>query len=325
MPRQYVTGESVEDSLAFLRDRLLPEALERPFTTGQALGLAGGLVSGQEADSHPAAICALETALLDLAGRAQGRPLSAWLGGQARASLTYSGVLPLTSLAALERLLGVVAALGLNEVKVKAGREDDLERVGLARRVLGPEARLRVDANGAWGVDEALAKAESLARLGVESIEQPVPAADLEGLLEVARRAAPLVIADESLCTLAQARHLAASGARVGFNLRLSKCGGFARTLEILRLARGAGLPCQLGCQVGELGLLSAAGRHFASACPDLLHLEGSLAGFYLERDLVERDLTFGPGGLAPALSGAGLGVEVDESRLHGCQVFSLP
>jgi muconate cycloisomerase len=168
--------------------------------------------------------------------------------------------------------------------------------------------RLRVDANGAWGVEEALERIAGLAGLGVESVEQPVPAtgddAGLADLLEVARHAGPLVIADESLCTPAQGRALAESGVRVGFNLRLSKCGGFARTLELLRAARAAGLPAQLGCQVGELGVLSAAGRHFAAACPDLLHLEGSLTSFYLERDVISSDITFGRGGLAPALPG---------------------
>jgi muconate cycloisomerase len=331
VPRSYVTGESLEDSLACLRGRLLPAVLGTELDPATVLGLPARLFPDQEINACPAAVCALETALLDLAGQELALPLSALLGGQARSSLRYSGVLPLFPRPMLERMLELVATLGLAEVKVKVGQTDDLERMSLIRQRLGPAVRLRVDANGAWGVDQAVASITALAALGVESVEQPVAASDpndpagLEGLLEVARRVEPLVIADESLCTPAQARALAASGVRVGFNLRLSKCGGPGRTLELLGLARRAGLPAQLGCQVGELGILSAAGRHFAAACPDMIHLEGSLTSFYLERDVVSADLTFGPGGWAPALTGPGLGVETLTARLSDCQVFSLP
>lgn len=325
VPRVYVTGESLEDSLAFLRARLLPAVLGAEWDPAEALGLPGRLFTEAEIDAAPSAACALETALLDLAGQELGRPLSGLLGGAARSSLRYSGVLPLFPRPMLERMLEVVAGLGLNEVKVKVGLDDDLERVALIRRRLGPDTRLRVDANGAWGVDEALRNIEALTALGVESVEQPVPAGDQAGLLAVARRVAPLVIADESLCTPAQGRALADSGVRLGFNLRLSKCGGFERTLTLLRLARRAGLPAQLGCQVGELGVLSAAGRHFAAACADLIHLEGSLTGFYLDRDLTDAGLTFGRGGLAPALTRPGLGIGAITADLSDCRVFSLP
>jgi muconate cycloisomerase len=331
VPRAYVTGESLEDSLAFLRSRLLPAVLGVELSPAEALGLPTRLFPEAEIDAAPAAACALETALLDLAGQELGQPVSALLGGAKLSSLRYSGVLPLSPLPLLERMLEVVAGLGLTEVKVKVGLADDLERVDLIRRRLGPEVRLRVDANGAWGVDEALERIEALAALGVESVEQPVPAggdqtglAGQAALLEVARRAGPLVIADESLCTLAQGRALAESGVRVGFNLRLSKCGGFERTLALLRLARASGLPAQLGCQVGELGVLSAAGRHFAAACPDLIHLEGSLTSYYLDRDLIDADITFGRGGLAPALTRPGLGVRAAAANLGDCQVISL-
>jgi muconate cycloisomerase len=79
-----------------------------------------------------------------------------------------------------------------------------------------------------------------------------------------------------------------------------------------------------LGCQVGELGVLSAAGRHFASIHPELLYLEGSLTRFFLPQDVIAQDLTFGPGGQAPPLSGPGLGVRVQEESLRATQIFSL-
>ena len=70
-----------------------------------------------------------------------------------------------------------------------------------------------------------------------------------------------------------------------------------------------AGLKCMLGCQVGELGMLSALGRHFASVHPELVYLEGSLTRFFLDRDLIAQDLTFGPRrGHGPVLDRPGPG-----------------
>jgi muconate cycloisomerase len=72
------------------------------------------------------------------------------------------------------------------------------------------------------------------------------------------------------------------------------------------------------------LGVLSAAGRHLAARLPELVHLEGSLTRFYLDRDVIREDLTFGPGGKAPCLEGPGLGVRVMEDSLSESLVFML-
>jgi L-alanine-DL-glutamate epimerase-like enolase superfamily enzyme len=89
-------------------------------------------------------------------------------------------------------------------------------------------------------------------------------------------------------------------------------------------MAAQEGQACMLGCQVGELGLLSALGRHFASVHKELIYLEGCLTRFFMDRDLIRQNITFGPGGQAEPLDGAGLGVEVDPAALNGSLVFSL-
>jgi L-alanine-DL-glutamate epimerase-like enolase superfamily enzyme len=110
-----------------------------------------------------------------------------------------------------------------------------------------------------------------------------------------------------------------------GFNLRLSKNGGPARTLDIFNMAQKAGFVCQLGCQVGELGILSAAGRHFASTRPELIHLEGSLTRFFLAKDIIDENLSPLLFGEAPPLTGPGLSVTIRESVLADCHLFTLP
>ncbi len=77
-------------------------------------------------------------------------------------------------------------------------------------------------------------------------------------------------------------------------------------------MAHRAGLGYQLGCQVGETGILSAAGRHFASSVGDIRYLEGSYDRFLVKERLTQEDLTFGYGGHAKALQEPGLGIHID-------------
>jgi muconate cycloisomerase len=100
------------------------------------------------------------------------------------------------------------------------------------------------------------------------------------------------------------------------FNVRLSKCGGFLASLRLVQYAKLHGLGCQLGCQVGETAILSAAGRHFASSVGGLRYVEGSYDRFLVREALGKKDLTFRRGGWAEALPGGGLGIDIDPSAL---------
>lgn len=324
VPRAYVTGEEVGPSLQALRQELAPALMGREAAPQEALGLLESLAGPELLDRFPAAACALETALLDLAGQESGRPLSALLDGDAPGPVTYSAVVPLLEPEPLAWVLSRIKTLGLKQIKIKVDQQVSVERVAQVRAALGPDAHLRVDANGSWQAAEAVELIQAMAPYGVEAVEQPVTKQDLEGLAQVTAQVEPLVLADESLCTLAQAQKLIQRRAVGGFNLRLSKCGGPARTRKLLEMARQAGMACMLGCQVGELGVLSAAGRHFASIHPELIYLEGSLTRFFLPQDIIAQDLTFGPGGQAPPLRGPGLGVQVEKASLRGCEVFAL-
>jgi muconate cycloisomerase len=226
--------------------------------------------------------------------------------------------------AATDQVLAVIKTMGMSQVKVKAGRPDDLSRLRRVRQTLGPEADLRLDVNGAWTVDQALTSIPELAEVGLSSVEQPVAKEDFAGLARLRQGTGVRIVADESCCTADHARELIDLQAVDGLNLKLSKCGGFSRTLDIMALADRAGVFCQLGCQVGELGILSAAGRHLASARPDLAHREGCLTRFFLGRDLIAEDLSPGPGGWVPAPQGPGLGVQVLEERIAPDLLFSL-
>uniref|UniRef100_A0A7V4LDI8 Enolase n=1 Tax=Desulfobacca acetoxidans TaxID=60893 RepID=A0A7V4LDI8_9BACT len=318
VPRSFVTGETLERSVTWLKETLGPAVLAHDFPTPEAfrpIFLTWWDTLGGEA--APGAFCALETALLDAAGRTFSRSLGEFLGPPHHAPLRYSAVLPLSAGPQLAQFFTQVKALGVGQVKLKVGEDNDLETLAQARRELGEEVDLRVDANGAWRADEAIRRIREMEPFRVSLVEQPVPKEDVEGLARVQEAVAVPVMADEAVCTLAEARRLIELRACRLFNLRLSKMGGLTQTRRIYELAREAGISCQLGCQVGETSILAAAGRHFACTTPGLAYLEGSYAPFLLREDPVATPLGFGPGGAAPPLTGPGLGLEVREDLLH--------
>jgi muconate cycloisomerase len=176
---------------------------------------------------------------------------------------------------------------------------------------------LRIDANCAWNAKETLRQLEAMQAFSLTGVEQPVPGEDIAGMREVTAAGLVPVVADESLCSLEDARTLIREQACDVFNVRISKCGGLVNAGRIDRLAREAGLACQLGAQVGEAGILSAAGRHYATRSAGVRWCEGSYGKLLLEEDITEPDVTVGPGGVAPAIEAAGIGVTPEAERLQ--------
>ena len=136
-------------------------------------------------------------------------------------------------------------------------------------RDLAPEKTLRVDANAAWNAKHALRTIDFLAELGVEFVEQPLPAHDIEGLRFVRERSKLPIIADESCVFSTDIPRLV--GAVDGINIKLSKCGGLREALRMIATARSHGMLVMCGCMIeSSLGITAAA--HFAPLldCADL-------------------------------------------------------
>ncbi len=317
IPRTFVTGEVLSDSLAFLRQILAPAILGRDFPSPQALLQdLGRFYQLVQAPSHPAAFCALEMALLDAAGRTWDMSVSQLIGPKLRTSLEYSAVIPMMTPDQLRQLFQLVKMNHMHFIKLKVGTDADLETLRLAREVLGDEVDIRVDANSAWTPSEAIARLREMEPYRISAVEQPVAKADFAGLKQVTAAVRIPVIADESLCNEDDARRLIDLKACPIFNLRLSKCGGLGAATRIRRMAEAAGILCQLGCHVGETSILSAAGRQFALTVPHLSFVEGSFSPYLLVRDVVSRPVVFNGGGMGYELPGPGLGIEVLSSAL---------
>ena len=124
------------------------------------------------------------------------------------------------------------------------------------------------------------------------------------------------VMADESLCTKEDALQLAQIRGCDMFNVRLSKCGGIFRSMEIIGIARDHSMGYQIGCHVGESGILTAAATHLAAVSKDFKYFEGGYSRLLLKEDIIEEDLT-PRRGVGYTLDGPGLGVTVKEDILR--------
>jgi muconate cycloisomerase len=156
-----------------------------------------------------------------------------------------------------------------------------------------------------------------LKKFHLQAIEQPVAPDDVDGMQRVRAESGVPVMADESLITLDQARRLIELGACDYFNIRLSKNAGVTGSLAVAKFAAEAGIKLQVGAQVGETGILSAAGRTLAAHLPTLDFAEGSFGTWLLVEDVTFENVAFGWGGRAPLLKSRGLSVTVKEEALE--------
>jgi len=272
-----------------------------------------------------AARCALELSVLDAFGQHFRRPLSDVTQIVApdlyerRERVRYSGAITSADGVKLRVAAWRMRLYGFRQIKIKVGisGQDDARRLQVIRQRVGPQRDLRVDANEAWEPDAVVDRIRELEPFGPSAVEQPVSHENVNCLAEVRRQTPVPIMLDESLCSRLDAEEAIARGTCDLFNLRLSKCGGFIPTLRLAQLARKSGLGYQLGCQVGETAILSAAGRHFASSVSGIRYLEGSYDRHLVTESLGDQDLTFRWGGWAPALDGAGLGIDLAPGTLH--------
>ena len=332
LARAYVTGETTESMIARIRDFLAPRIFLETFYPGwqtieQLQSLQPDWTENSQSNSGiiawNAAFCAVELALLDWSLRADHSALADYLA-PARFEVVYSGVISADSPKDAAAMAKRMARLGLRQIKIKVGTPDDAARLAAVRKAVGSAVELRADANGAWSAADAIERLILLAPYQLKIIEQPVAADDITGMKQVRSQCGIPVMADESLVTIEQARRLIADKACDLFNIRLSKNGGIAGSLAIAKLAAEAGIKIQVGAQVGETGILSAAGRTFAAHMTELACAEGSFGTWLLSEDITYDNLAFGLGGRAPLLKSRGLSVTVKAEALERCTVDKI-
>lgn len=318
-PRRYVTGEDREEALE--EARRLVKSHDFPWDVSDPSDLWTFVDRTPEEKTLHSALCAIETAILDGLGRHLGLCIREFLPREfACEEIRYGATLPLSDPERLRRFCLLIASAHIEKIRVKVGPSlsDNRRSLEAVRAYLSDRCDLRIDANGCWDLDTALSHADLVKALGVRVVEQPLAPGDpsYPKAASAFRACGAAVMADESACSLSEARELLREGAFSMVNVRLSKCGGFRKSLAMLSYLRTAGIPFQIGCQLGESGILSAAGRALALSSGDALYFDGSYDAFLLSENLTSTHVTFGMGGAAGWLTGDGLGVEVLPEKL---------
>lgn len=326
VPRPYVTGETVKNCSEWITDGLLPAIAGRelpdftedidPLHCMSNLGDLFPEPDNNNVIAMNASRAAIELACLDTLMKHARKSLAALIP-PAVDMITYSAIISAETLESVEKTAQLSKASGIKQVKLKVGTENDLERIKLVRDIIGKDVSLRLDANAAFDEYGALSFIDTVSRYHIDCIEQPIPRGDIDALARVKAQSAIPVMVDESLVTEDDANRLIERDACDIFNLRIAKNGGIFRLIRLTEIARKAGKRIQLGCQVGETAILSAAGRHMAAHLSDAQFIEGSYGTYLLEEDIAAQQVMFGYNGKAPLLTGTGLGIDVQNETLE--------
>jgi o-succinylbenzoate synthase len=277
-------------------------------------GLAeGGLDTGSIAALAPRlsapARCAATTALDDLLRQAEGSPSGTEAPRYARCNATLVAGEPAAVAADAERW----AAAGFGTFKLKLGAGDDVGQVRAVREAIDPMARIRVDANAAWSVEEAKRVLEAIERFDVELVEQPV--ASLEEMAQLAAGSSIPIAADESVATLGEAERAHQLGACAIVAVKLSKVGGWREAEAITEV-----MPTYLSSALdGPVGI--AAAVELASQSEVRQPFDEPLAHGLATQRLFASTIASVECQLFDDMlqmpRGPGLGVEIDEDALQ--------
>jgi L-Ala-D/L-Glu epimerase / N-acetyl-D-glutamate racemase len=283
---------------------------------GVPLERAAAALTGGGGRRPPQARAAEEIARLDLHARQEDRPLAE----------PHRDALPvnMTLAAGPPEEVAERARAGLRDgyacFKLKVGLPDDVERVAAVREAIGPWPALRVDANGAWSVDEAVHAIRGIEGNDLEFVEQPC--STLRELAEVRQRVSTAIAADESVSSLRELRRAAELEACDLVNVKVAGAGGFKPARELMHEARGAGMDVFLSSTLdGPWGI--AAALQLAAA--EEITLACGLATLSLFDSPLARALPAPRAGTLKVPSGPGLGVSIEEKDIEAVTLATLP
>jgi muconate cycloisomerase len=253
----------------------------------------------------------VEMALWDIAGKAAGLPVYRLLGGKARPAVPLNWTVGfMEPEEAAAEAAYYVETFGVRSVRLKIGRPGDIDAraVAAVRVRLGPDMRIRVDANEYYrSPKDAIRAIRLLEPHDIHMVEQPLAAEDLAGHAEIRQAVNTPILLDESIQSPRDA--LAAIGARAAdaFNVYISESGGLLRAQQIIAIGEAAGIPCLIGT-MGELQIASAAGAHLGVACANIPLTSDLVGPLRYEESIIHEMLRLEGGRFYPP-EAPGLGV----------------
>lgn len=263
--------------------------------------------------------CAVETALYDALGQAEGKPVSAYFGGARVDRLEVAWTLASGDTAAdIEEGERVLAVRLHRHFKLKIGKRDvasDCAHVAAIARAFEGRASIRVDVNQAWSREQAREGAAALQDAGVALIEQPIAKADIAGMASLTADFGIAIMADEALTGPDSARLLEEARAGDAFSLKITQSGGLSGCAEVARIAGRAGIGLYGGTML-EGGIGTVASAQLFACLPDLEWHTELFGPLLMTEEILTEPLLYSEFGLTLP-QGPGLGVAVDRSKLR--------
>ena len=319
-PRMYVTGETEEEAIKSVCHFI--ERDDFPWNLNDVSQIWDFVDHLPNNKKYNAATCAIEVALLDALGKSQNRYLAEYFPKDFYADkVHYGAAVTLTHQERVKEMCEFIKMLGLKHLKIKMGKnfQHNWETMETVSSVFREGCEFRIDPNGIWDRDMAFQHIPLIEKHKVKVVEEPM-SDDVPGFSEFAEKLRSmnvLLMACQSAPTLQDVERIIKKRCHNMVNVKLSRSGGFRRSLEIIEYLRHNGLSFQIGANLGESGILSAAGRVLSLLCGDAKYYDGSYDQFILKENITTEHVSFGHGGEAGPLDGPGLGVKVSSQSLE--------
>ncbi|MCR5662283.1 MAG: dipeptide epimerase [bacterium] len=264
VPKPMLTGDNLEGAISAARDLLWPAV------KGKNAWSIADIHSSMDRMTigYPSVKAAFDMALYSIMSQSAGLPLHVFLGGDANncAIDTNYSIGLCTPQETGEEAKKIIAD-GFKSIKIKVGLDpdDDIARVRSVREA-APGASIRIDANEGWSFTQALYALKRMEPYNIELAEQPISHHELENMAELRRRCNVPIYADESCKTPVDVLRIIRLGASDGINIKLMKSGGLYPALQMIHIAKTAGLNLMIGGMVGESSLSVSAATALACA-----------------------------------------------------------
>jgi o-succinylbenzoate synthase len=262
---------------------------------------------------HHFAKASIDLALYDIMGKALNVPAYVLLGGKVRDQIPIAWVVGIGSTDEMvTEAVHYVQKYGFGTVKLKIGRapRKDLDVVREVRAALGPDVKIRVDANQGYDVATAIRTLRQMEPYDLELVEQPVAKWNILGMAEVAAALDVPIEADESMFGFHDAMMLIKLKAADIINIKIMKPCGLYGSKKVAAVAEAAGITCLVGSMV-EFGPGTAAGLHFAASHRVIAHACEMVGGMFYNGDVVNEDFSLNAvvNGCLPVPEKPGLGI----------------
>ena len=274
---------------------------------------------------HPAAVaavrCGLDTATCDVLSQAAGMSVARWLAGHAATTVPVNATIALARAAPAAEAAAQARAVGFPCVKLKVGMAEGVEaerqRVAAVRNAVGERLKLRLDANGAWGEEQAIATLRALEPLDLEFVEQPVGPGQPAAMRRVREAVNTPIAADEDVTGPEQAAQVLRAGAAQVLVIKPMVVGGLRIARDMIEAARSRGVACIVTTSI-DTGIGIAAALHLAATLPSPVPACGLATGDLLATTLIAPPLPV-RGGQMPLPDAPGLGIRLDGEALRRC------